>query len=99
MIAMSGFIRRKATDAGRRLHFAPALGPLAQLVEQGTLNPKVAGSIPARPTQAHIWKPSEAVRRSGFAPSLGDERFPPGGGRPLGAPMRARDPLVVQGLG
>jgi deazaflavin-dependent oxidoreductase (nitroreductase family) len=26
------------------------LGPLAQLVEQGTLNPKVAGSIPARPT-------------------------------------------------
>src|SRR5436305_7730497 len=25
------------------------LGPLAQLVEQGTLNPKVAGSIPARP--------------------------------------------------
>src|SRR5438132_12889830 len=27
-----------------------AFGPLAQLVEQGTLNPKVAGSIPARPT-------------------------------------------------
>ena len=25
-------------------------GPLAQLVEQGTFNPKVAGSIPARPT-------------------------------------------------
>src|SRR3954471_24820439 len=50
MIATSGFIRRKATDAGRRLHFAPAPGPLAQLVEQGTLNPKVAGSIPARPT-------------------------------------------------
>src|SRR5690242_20241300 len=49
MIATSGFIRRKATDAGRRLHYAPALGPLAQLVEQGTLNPKVAGSIPARP--------------------------------------------------
>ncbi len=24
-------------------------GPLAQLVEQGTFNPKVAGSIPARP--------------------------------------------------
>src|SRR6266576_3152542 len=50
MIATSGFIRRKATDAGRWLHYAPALGPLAQLVEQGTLNPKVAGSIPARPT-------------------------------------------------
>jgi hypothetical protein len=26
-----------------------ATGPLAQLVEQGTFNPKVAGSIPARP--------------------------------------------------
>jgi hypothetical protein len=26
-------------------------GPLAQLVEQGTLNPKVAGSIPARPIE------------------------------------------------
>src|SRR5688500_15791221 len=26
------------------------LGPLAQLVEQGTLNPKVEGSIPSRPT-------------------------------------------------
>jgi hypothetical protein len=24
-------------------------GPVAQLVEQGTFNPKVAGSIPARP--------------------------------------------------
>ena len=29
-----------------------AFGPLAQLVEQGTFNPKVAGSTPARPT----WK-------------------------------------------
>src|SRR5215216_773656 len=27
-----------------------ARGPVAQLVEQGTFNPKVAGSIPARPT-------------------------------------------------
>ena len=27
-------------------------GPLAQLVEQGTLNPKVVGSIPTRPTRA-----------------------------------------------
>jgi hypothetical protein len=25
------------------------IGPVAQLVEQGTFNPKVAGSIPARP--------------------------------------------------
>src|SRR5207247_3565951 len=28
-----------------------AYGPVAQLVEQGTFNPKVAGSIPARPTR------------------------------------------------
>jgi hypothetical protein len=28
-----------------------APGPVAQLVEQGTFNPKVAGSIPARPTR------------------------------------------------
>src|SRR6478736_712875 len=56
MIATSGFIRRKATDAGRWLPYAPTLGPLAQLVEQGTLNPKVAGSIPARPINL---RPSE----------------------------------------
>src|SRR5881227_3226035 len=31
------------------------LGPLAQLVEQGTLNPKVAGSIPARPISAGFY--------------------------------------------
>ena len=29
--------------------YHPGFGPLAQLVEQGTFNPKVAGSIPARP--------------------------------------------------
>ena len=29
-------------------------GPLAQLVEQGTFNPKVAGSIPSRPTMRAI---------------------------------------------
>jgi hypothetical protein len=29
-------------------------GPLAQLVEQGTLNPKVIGSIPIRPTNKSI---------------------------------------------
>jgi hypothetical protein len=32
----------------------PTPGPLAQLVEQGTLNPKVAGSIPARPIE-RLW--------------------------------------------
>src|SRR5439155_10036023 len=34
------------------------LGPLAQLVEQGTLNPKVAGSIPARPTFSDVAQPA-----------------------------------------
>ena len=34
-------------------------GPLAQLVEQGTFNPKVAGSNPSRPTTPTI------IRRSG----------------------------------
>ena len=29
------------------------LGPLAQLVEQGTLNPKVIGSNPIRPTMSN----------------------------------------------
>src|SRR5204863_8266987 len=33
----------------RRLHSTPGNGPLAQLVEQGTLNPKVGGSNPPRP--------------------------------------------------
>jgi hypothetical protein len=37
------------TVASRRLSLT-VLGPLAQLVEQGTLNPKVEGSIPSRPT-------------------------------------------------
>src|SRR4051794_19106580 len=31
-----------------------ASGPLAQLVEQGTLNPKVVGSIPTRPIQLDV---------------------------------------------
>ena len=29
-------------------------GPVAQLVEQGTEDPRVAGSIPARPTLNHL---------------------------------------------
>src|SRR3954449_5663719 len=40
------FMGAEATMARRCVRL---LGPLAQLVEQGTLNPKVAGSIPARP--------------------------------------------------
>ena len=33
------------------LRFNGLSGPVAQLVEQGTFNPKVAGSIPARPIE------------------------------------------------
>ena len=34
--------------------YNPSSGPLAQLVEQGTFNPKVTGSKPVRPTTNHI---------------------------------------------
>ena len=34
--------------------YSPADGPLAQLVEQGTLNPKVEGSNPSRPIGASV---------------------------------------------
>ena len=44
-----GPVAHDGDDAhGARLDAAP--GPLAQLVEQGTLNPKVEGSNPSRPT-------------------------------------------------
>src|SRR4051794_26972209 len=33
----------------------PQRGPVAQLVEQGTFNPKVAGSSPARPIGMMAW--------------------------------------------
>jgi hypothetical protein len=41
-------------------------GPLAQLVEQGTFNPKVAGSNPARPIKRQLYsaKPHGSVSRS-----------------------------------
>src|SRR5918996_1104310 len=48
-MAISGFIGARLLTA-QHGYTAIRLGPLAQLVEQGTLNPKVAGSIPARPT-------------------------------------------------
>jgi hypothetical protein len=40
-------------------------GPVAQLVEQGTFNPKVAGSIPARPMQNEKAREHPKRRRSG----------------------------------
>src|SRR5690349_181364 len=45
---------RSSRPSGRRPRKRPLYsppGPLAQLVEQGTFNPKVAGSSPARPIQ------------------------------------------------
>jgi hypothetical protein len=41
------YLRSSPEQVEYRLAFH---GPLAQLVEQGTLNPKVIGSIPIRPT-------------------------------------------------
>ena len=54
---------RTVADDGEDLHgreatMAAPFGPLAQLVEQGTLNPKVAGSIPARPMSRSPASPS-----------------------------------------
>jgi hypothetical protein len=45
------------------------LGPVAQLVEQGTFNPKVTGSIPVRPTFRTLRKPPawRACRWAGSA--------------------------------
>ena len=57
-----------AIAAPDRGYTARRFGPLAQLVEQGTLNPKVAGSIPARPTPKSDamqsgWNPWESIFR------------------------------------
>src|SRR5215218_7193504 len=50
---------RTCARAGQRAAAAtlPSPGPLAQLAEQGTLNPKVAGSIPARPNRKGAAQP------------------------------------------
>src|SRR5690348_3074004 len=57
-------------DGGRRLvpddvhSLQSTAGPLAQLVEQGTFNPKVAGSIPARPMELrHLLDQSSFIAR------------------------------------
>src|SRR4029079_9898441 len=58
---------RRALSRGRaslttRASYTQMRGPLAQLVEQGTFNPKVAGSSPARPTRAASAVDGELVR-------------------------------------
>jgi hypothetical protein len=52
-------------EAAGRVTPIPTLvrrGPLAQLVEQGTFNPKVAGSIPARPTRKYLHAAARPAR-------------------------------------
>jgi hypothetical protein len=41
--------RALCVTLAHRCHTVDAEGPVAQLVEQGTFNPKVTGSIPVRP--------------------------------------------------
>ena len=64
-----------------RLQFLPATldnrGPLAQLVEQGTLNPKVEGSSPSRPTLSR----SHAEPDGGLLRCLSGPRVASGGNR------------------
>src|SRR5215213_383768 len=45
-------------------------GPVAQLVEQGTFNPKVTGSIPVRPIQNCLQIKPSAVASRADAPSV-----------------------------
>jgi hypothetical protein len=51
--------RNARTHRSLVIRFNGDSGPVAQLVEQGTFNPKVAGSIPARPI-------AESPRTGGF---------------------------------
>src|SRR5262245_47045179 len=45
-------------DAPSRRFYTHRRGPVAQSVEQGTFNPKVAGSIPARPIRYRMATPN-----------------------------------------
>ena len=63
-------------------------GPLAQLVEQGTLNPKVAGSNPARPIATPAATPTPHHHRGHRA----RRRHRGTNGAPPGAPPSGRDP-------
>ncbi len=42
-------VHPRGVGASPRVPYTHRGGPVAQSVEQGTFNPKVAGSIPARP--------------------------------------------------
>jgi hypothetical protein len=43
-------VRAPAPLAFKPVDGSPSIGPLAQLAEQRTFNPRVPGSIPGRPT-------------------------------------------------
>ena len=47
MVVTSRTLRKSHSQESNECH----QGPVAQMVEQGTEDPRVAGSIPARPTQ------------------------------------------------
>src|SRR5205807_1185080 len=55
-------------------------GPLAQLAEQGTLNPKVPGSIPGRPTDTSplLRQAPRVARRSSPSPAAATWATSPG---------------------
>jgi hypothetical protein len=55
--ALPPLVRRCAIDKAQSVcYIAPSFGgPLAQLVEQLTLNQRVVGSNPTRPTIANLW--------------------------------------------
>ena len=61
--------RRSSRRVSRRLYTGRE-GPLAQLVEQGTFNPKVAGSSPARPIPQNPSKPAPQSNRQTMWPGL-----------------------------
>ena len=66
-------------------------GPLAQLVEQGTLNPKVEGSIPSRPTRLRIRSASRGKPRFPRGPPSSSHAHGRAGHCCAGARSRLRD--------
>ena len=51
-------------------------GSLAQLVEQGTFNPKVEGSTPSRPTRKHKLPPEKTRAGAFFVGERGAKASP-----------------------
>src|SRR5689334_11828646 len=66
--------RARILDIPASLLYFLSFGSLAQLVEQRTLNPRVAGSIPARPTKIAM---PPVRRHSYFKPYLATVKLHP----------------------